>query len=147
MLLQSVWFCNSGAISTSSISDVYFIQCSGCIGSLSKCKSRSDSKLQASLRKKSHHSPVGKRRRCSSGLEAMENNASISVSLEGNISSLPNSIANDSKMSVENGKDTSFINHGMVYFYPRLLDVINYSMVWFVSLVTWVSMFSRFYVY
>jgi hypothetical protein len=59
----------------------------------------------------------------------MENNASISVSLEGNISSLPNSIANDSKMSVENGKDTSFINHGMVYFYPRLLDVINYSMV------------------
>lgn len=48
------------------------------------------------------------------GLEAMENNASISVSLEGNISSLPNSIANDSKMSVENGKDTSFINHAAI---------------------------------
>ncbi|XP_051216015.1 uncharacterized protein [Lolium perenne] len=44
----------------------------------------------------------------------MENNASISVSLEGNISSLPNSIANDSKMSVENGKDTSFINHAAI---------------------------------
>ncbi|XP_051216012.1 uncharacterized protein [Lolium perenne] len=88
--------------------------CSGCIGSLSKCKSRPDSKVQASLKKKSHHSPVGKRRRCSSGPEAMENNASISVSLEGNISSLPNSIANDSKMSVENGKDTSFINHAAI---------------------------------
>ena len=88
------------------------MQCSGCIGNLSKCQSRPDSKVQASVRKKSNHSPVGKRRRCSSGPEAMENNASISVSLEGNISSLPNSIAND--MSVENGKDTSFINHGTV---------------------------------
>ncbi|XP_047066786.1 uncharacterized protein LOC124674772 isoform X2 [Lolium rigidum] len=86
----------------------------GCIGSLSKCKSRPDSKVQASLKKKSDHSPVGKTRRCSSGPEAMENNASISVSLEGNISSLPNSIANDSKMSVENGKDTSFINHAAI---------------------------------
>lgn len=86
----------------------------GCIGNLSKCQSRPDSKVQASLRKKSNHSPVGKRRRCSSGPEAMENNASISVSLEGNISSLPNSIANDSKMSVENGKDTSFINHAAI---------------------------------
>ncbi|CAM0905856.1 unnamed protein product [Alopecurus aequalis] len=88
--------------------------CSGCIGNLSKCQSRPDSKLQASPRKKSNHSPVGKGRRCSSGPEAMENNASISVSLEGNISSLPNSTANDSKMSVENEKDTSFINHAAV---------------------------------
>jgi len=86
----------------------------GCIGNLSKCQSSPDSKLKASLRKKSHHSPVGKRRQCSSGLEAMENNASIPVSIEGNISSLPNSIANDSKMSVENGKDTSFINHAAI---------------------------------
>ncbi|KAG8080577.1 hypothetical protein GUJ93_ZPchr0007g5680 [Zizania palustris] len=39
----------------------------------------------------------------------MENNASISVSLEGNISSLPNSMVNDS-----NGKETSFINHAAI---------------------------------
>ncbi|XP_062187418.1 uncharacterized protein LOC133890837 isoform X2 [Phragmites australis] len=41
----------------------------------------------------------------------MENNVSISVSLEGNISSIPNSIVNDSKVSMENGIDTSFVNH------------------------------------
>ncbi|XP_035816616.1 uncharacterized protein [Zea mays] len=41
----------------------------------------------------------------------MEKNVSISVSLEGNISSIPNSIANDSKTSMENRVDTSFINH------------------------------------
>ncbi|XP_024319428.1 uncharacterized protein LOC100828365 isoform X2 [Brachypodium distachyon] len=85
--------------------------CSGCIGNLSKCQSPQDSKLQASLRKKPNHSPIGKRRRCSSGPETMENNANLSVSLEGNVSSLPNSIVNESKMSAENGKDTSFINH------------------------------------
>nr|CAB3454286.1 unnamed protein product [Digitaria exilis] len=44
----------------------------------------------------------------------MENNVSISVSLEGNISSIPNSIVNDSKMSIDNGADTSFSNHAAI---------------------------------
>ncbi|KAJ1290884.1 hypothetical protein BS78_02G277000 [Paspalum vaginatum] len=84
---------------------------SGCIGNLSKSQSLPDSKLKGSLRKKHQYSSTGNRRRWQSGLEAMENNVSISVSLEGNISSIPNSIVNDSKMAMENGVDTSFINH------------------------------------
>ncbi|KAL6639353.1 hypothetical protein ACP70R_023083 [Stipagrostis hirtigluma subsp. patula] len=84
---------------------------SGCIGNLSKSQSLPDSKLKGSFRSKPQRSSIGKRRRWPSGREAMENNASISVSLEGNISSIPNSIVNDSKMSMENGIDASFINH------------------------------------
>lgn len=84
---------------------------SGCIGNLSKSQSLPDSKLKRPLRKKSQDSSTGNRRRWQSGLEAMEKNVSISVSLEGNISSIPNSIVNDSKTSMENGVDTSFINH------------------------------------
>ncbi|KAK8460399.1 hypothetical protein SEVIR_2G324300v4 [Setaria viridis] len=87
---------------------------SGCIGNLSKSQSLQDSKLKGSLRKRSRNSSIGNRRRWQPGLEAMENNVSISVSLEGNISSIPNSIINDSKMSTDNGLDTSFINHAAV---------------------------------
>lgn len=87
---------------------------SGCIGNLSKSQSLQDSKLKGSLRKRSRNSSIGNRRRWQSGLEAMDNNVSISVSLEGNISSIPNSIINDSKMSTDNGLDTSFINHAAV---------------------------------
>ncbi|KAF8700784.1 hypothetical protein HU200_034141 [Digitaria exilis] len=90
------------------------MQSSGCIGNLSKSQSLSDSKLKGSLRKKSQYSSTGNRRRWQSGLEAMENNVSISVSLEGNISSIPNSIVNDSKMSIDNGADTSFSNHAAI---------------------------------
>ncbi|RCV13019.1 hypothetical protein SETIT_2G313100v2 [Setaria italica] len=86
----------------------------GCIGNLSKSQSLQDSKLKGSLRKRSRNSSIGNRRRWQPGLEAMENNVSISVSLEGNISSIPNSIINDSKMSTDNGLDTSFINHAAV---------------------------------
>lgn len=84
---------------------------SGCIGNLSKSQPLPDSKLKGSLRKKSQYSSTGNRRRWQSGLEAMENNVSISVSLEGNVSSIPNSIVNDSKTPMENGVDASFINH------------------------------------
>jgi cytoskeletal protein CcmA (bactofilin family) len=91
------------------------MQSSGCIGNLSKSESLQDSKLKGSLRKRSRNSSIGNRRRWQ-GLEAMENNISISVSLEGNISSIPNSIINDSKMSTDNCLDTSFINHGMTLF-------------------------------
>jgi hypothetical protein len=80
-----------------------------CIGNLSKSQPLPDYKPKTSVRKKPRHLSIGKRRQCSSGLEAMENNVSVSVSLEGNISSLPNSIINDS-----NGKDTSFINHAAI---------------------------------
>ncbi|KAK8460400.1 hypothetical protein SEVIR_2G324300v4 [Setaria viridis] len=90
------------------------MQNSGCIGNLSKSQSLQDSKLKGSLRKRSRNSSIGNRRRWQPGLEAMENNVSISVSLEGNISSIPNSIINDSKMSTDNGLDTSFINHAAV---------------------------------
>ncbi|KAL6871528.1 hypothetical protein ACP4OV_014357 [Aristida adscensionis] len=83
----------------------------GYIGNLSKSQSLPDSKREGILRKKSQHSCIGERRRWPLGLEAVENNASISVSLDGNISSLPNSLVNESKMSVENRIDTSFINH------------------------------------
>ena len=92
------------------------MQSSGCIGNLSKSQSLPDSKLKRPLRKKSQDSSTGNRRRWQSGLEAMEKNVSISVSLEGNISSIPNSIVNDSKTSMENGVDTSFINHGMISY-------------------------------
>uniref|UniRef100_A0A0D9WYS5 Gag1-like clamp domain-containing protein n=1 Tax=Leersia perrieri TaxID=77586 RepID=A0A0D9WYS5_9ORYZ len=80
-----------------------------CIGNLSKSQPVPAFKPKTSVRKRPHHSSTRKRRQCSSGLEAMENNVSVSVSLEGNISSLPNSIINDS-----NGKDTSFINHAAI---------------------------------
>ncbi|XP_035821344.1 uncharacterized protein [Zea mays] len=83
----------------------------GCIGNLRKSQSLPDSKPKRSLRKKSLDSSTGNRRRWQSSLEAMEKNVSISVSLEGNISSIPNSIVNDSKTLMENGVDTSFINH------------------------------------
>jgi len=97
------------------------MQSSGCIGNLSRSQSLPDSKLKRPLRKKSQDSSTGNRRRWQSGLEAMEKNVSISVSLEGNISSIPNSsipnsIVNDSKTSMENGVDTSFINHGMISY-------------------------------
>ncbi|OEL23168.1 hypothetical protein BAE44_0015817, partial [Dichanthelium oligosanthes] len=100
---------------------------SGCIGNLSKSQSLQDSKLKGSLRKRSRYSSTGNRRRWQSGLEAMENNASISVSLEGNISSMPNSIVNDSKISMENGADTSFINHGMI-----LLKILSGEIKWLI---------------
>ncbi|KAL5197158.1 hypothetical protein ABZP36_000670 [Zizania latifolia] len=80
-----------------------------CIGNLSKSQPLPGPKPKTSIRNKSHHPSIGKRRRCPSGLEAMENNVSVSVSLEGNISSLPNSMVNDS-----NGKETSFINHAAI---------------------------------
>lgn len=92
------------------------MQSSGCIGNLSRSQSLPDSKPKRSLRKKYQDSSTGNRRRWQSGLEAMEKNVSISVSLEGNISSIPNSIVNDSKTLMENGVDTSFINHGMISF-------------------------------
>ncbi|TVU39297.1 hypothetical protein EJB05_12710 [Eragrostis curvula] len=87
------------------------MQSSGCVGNLRKPQSSPDSKQKGSLRKKPRYSSIGKGKQWQLGPEAMENNASISVSLEGNISSIPNSIVNDSKMSMENGVDTSFINH------------------------------------
>ncbi|CAL5082932.1 unnamed protein product [Urochloa decumbens] len=96
------------------ISSLSLYGSSGCIGNLSKSQSLQDSKLKGSLIKKSQYSSTGNRRRWQSGQEAMENNVSISVSLEGNISSIPNSIVNDSKMSMENGVDASFINHAAV---------------------------------
>ncbi|GJN32296.1 hypothetical protein PR202_gb20793 [Eleusine coracana subsp. coracana] len=87
------------------------MQSSGCIGNLRKSQPPPNFKLKGSTGKKSRYSSVGKGRQWQSGPEAMENNASISVSLEGNISSVPNSIINDSKMLMQNGTDTSFINH------------------------------------
>jgi len=87
---------------------------SGCIGNLSKSQSLQDSKLKGSLRKRSRYSSTGNRRQWQSGQDPMENNVSISVSLEGNISSIPNSIVNDSKISMANGVDTSFINHAAI---------------------------------
>jgi hypothetical protein len=93
------------------------MQSSGYIDNLSKSQLLQDSKLNgSSLRKRSRNSSIGNRRQWQLGLEAIENNVSISVSLEGNISSMPNSIINDSKMSTYNGLDTSFINHGMTLF-------------------------------
>jgi hypothetical protein len=113
------------AISASNISDVVFMQNSGCIANLRKPQPHRDSNLDGSIRKKSRYSSVGKGRRWQLGPEAMENNASISISLEANISSVPNSIVNDSKMSMESGTDTSFINHGTILF--SILGILSES--------------------
>ena len=99
--------CLADFVQTNSSSSLYGYSC--CIGNLSKSQPLPDYKPKTSVRKKTRHLSIGKRRQCSPGLEAMENNVSVSVSLEGNISSLPNSIINDS-----NGKDTSFINHAAI---------------------------------
>ncbi|KAG1355002.1 hypothetical protein COCNU_07G011140 [Cocos nucifera] len=85
-----------------------------CVGGLAKPQSVLDRTLRTPQKKNSGQPSRHKRRQWSTSPEAMENNVSISYSVETHISSVPITVNEDSNLAEENTNNGSFINEAAI---------------------------------
>ncbi|XP_008799512.1 uncharacterized protein LOC103714135 isoform X2 [Phoenix dactylifera] len=85
-----------------------------CVGGLSKPQPIPDRTLRTPQKKNSGQSSRQKRRQWSTSPEVMENNVSISYSVETHNSSGPTTVNEDSNVVEENTNNGSFINQAAI---------------------------------
>ncbi|ONK56983.1 uncharacterized protein A4U43_C10F15340 [Asparagus officinalis] len=92
-----------------------------CVGGLSKSHLISDRQSKRDIRQPSRR----RRREWSTGPKVMENNVSMSHSLDAHLSSCPPTLSEENKSTEENVTTVSFINHAAIAWHERRREWIG----------------------
>lgn len=85
-----------------------------CVGGLAKSQPTPDRSLRTPQKKNTGQSSTPKRRQWSTSPEPMENNVSITYSVETHLSSGPTNVNEDSNLTEESANSSSFINQAAI---------------------------------